>query len=272
MDELLTPIDGIVHLAATPSVIDSWLHPVEAHQNNLSAIVHVIELCQRLKVPRLVFASSAAVYGSQVALPISEAQQTVPISPYGLQKLVCEQYADLFAKKLGIACISLRLFNVFGDRQLPNSPYSGVISVFANAMQTGKPITIYGDGTQTRDFIYVKDVAAVFHQALIAPVPSDSCLTCNIGTGKVVSLIQLVDILKHYFPEWKSDIRFAPARMGDIQHSQADITKAISVLKFKPEWSIQSSISHFVHRIRPSVSERSTANSSLASFEVTYRI
>lgn len=232
-------IDGIAHLAATPSVTESWLHPLDAHHNNLSAIVAVIELCQALKIPRLVLTSSAAVYGGQVSLPISEEQATCPISPYGLQKLVCEQYASLFAKQMGFSFVALRLFNVFGPRQLPNSQYSGVISIFTTAMQQGLPINIYGDGTQTRDFIYVKDVADAFTKALTLPTGSSLYLSCNIGTGKSTSLNQLIEILKGYFPEWKSEIRFLPPRSGDIQHSQANVSLAASLLGFIPDYSVQ---------------------------------
>ncbi len=239
-------IDGIAHLAAIPSVTESWLRPLEAHHHNLSTMIALIQLCQVLDIPKLVFASSAAVYGKQNYLPISEEQYTCPISPYGLQKLVCEQYASLFAKKLGFSFVALRMFNVFGIRQVPNSQYSGVISIFVAAMQQGLPITIYGDGTQTRDFIYVKDVAIAFAKALTIPLAPGSYLTCNLGTGKATSLIQLVDILKAYFPQWKAETRFSFSRPGDIQHSQADISTANLLLGFSPQWSVHSSINLFL--------------------------
>lgn len=235
-------IDGIAHLAATPSVTTSWLQPLESHHNNLSATIAVIQLCQALNIPRLAFASSAAVYGNPTKLPISEEQQTSPISPYGLQKLVSEQYGCLFAKHLGFSFVGLRFFNVFGPRQVPNSQYSGVISIFVTAMQRGLPITIYGDGTQTRDFIYVKDVANGFAKALTTPLESGSSLICNLGTGKSTSLIQLVDILKTCFPQWQSETKFALSRSGDIQHSQANISKASSSLGFTPQWSEHSGL------------------------------
>ena len=248
-DDFTQPIDGIAHLAATPSVTASWLHPLEAHHNNLSATVAAIQLCQALNIPRLVFASSAAVYGNPTQLPISEEQQTAPISPYGLQKLVSEQYASLFAKHLGFSFVGLRLFNVFGPRQVPNSQYSGVISIFVEAMRQGLPIAIYGDGTQTRDFIYVKDVANGFAQALTAPLASGSYLICNLGTGKSISLLDLIDSLKTCLPHWQSEIKFAPPRVGDIQHSQADISKASSHLGFASQLSAQSGLQLFVESL-----------------------
>jgi UDP-glucose 4-epimerase len=239
-------VDGIAHLAAIPSVMESWWKPLETHHSNLSAMVAVIQLCQALGIPRLVFASSAAVYGGQAMLPIAEEQETCPISPYGLQKLASEQYARLFAQQLGFSFVALRLFNVFGPRQLPNSPYSGVISIFESAMQQNQPLTIYGDGSQTRDFIYVKDVAIAFTKALTTSIATGKTLTCNVGTGNSISLGQLVAILKNCFPGWTSEIRFAPARTGDIQHSQADISKATSRLEFSPRWSVQAGMKRFV--------------------------
>lgn len=235
-------IDGIAHLAATPSVTESWLHPLEAHHNNLSSTISVMQLMQTLKIPRLVFASSAAVYGNPIQVPVTEDHPTSPLSPYGLQKLVCEQYANLFAKSFDFSFVGLRMFNVFGSRQVPNSPYSGVISIFASAMQQNLPITIYGDGMQTRDFVYVKDVAIAFTKALTLPLDPGSCLSCNLGTGKAITLLQLVDILKAHFPDWKSQVKLAPARLGDIQHSLADIRKISTVFKFVPQWSLESAM------------------------------
>lgn len=245
------PIDGIAHLAATASVTASWLQPLDTHHNNLSATVAVIQLCQALKIPRLVFASSAAVYGDQTQLPISESHPTHPIAPYGLQKLFSEQYATLFAQKLDLSFVGLRFFNVFGPRQDPSSPYSGVISIFVKAMQQGWPINIYGDGEQTRDFIYVKDLAIALTKSLIIPLQPGSSLICNLGTGKTTSLLKLVDILKTCFPDWQSEINFHPARIGDIRDSQADISKAASVLGFAPQWSIESGIKGLVASLIP---------------------
>lgn len=116
-------------------------------------------------------------------------------------------------------------------------------------MQQNLPITIYGDGTQTRDFIYVKDVAIAFTKALTAPIASGDSLICNIGTGNSISLMQLINSLKPCFPDWNTDIRFAPARTGDILHSEADITQAVSNLGFSPRWPLQSSMQPFVQSL-----------------------
>lgn len=215
---------------------------METHHNNLSAMIKVLQLCQTLKIPKLVFASSAAVYGDKIPLPVSEKQPPNPISPYGLQKLVSEQYAALFAQKFDLSFIGLRLFNVFGPRQVPNSQYSGVISIFVAAMQQGLPITIYGDGSQTRDFVFVQDVVSAFAKALVTSFPPRLTLTCNVGTGKSTSILQLLEIMRSDFPSWQLEPNFAPARAGDILHSQADISQASSVLDFTPQWSIDDGL------------------------------
>lgn len=253
-EDFMQPIHGIAHLAATPSVTQSWLHPLAAHHNNLSTTVAVLQLCRALQASRLVFSSSAAVYGNRVQLPISEDQGTNPISPYGLQKLASEQYIGLFAKQFDLSCIALRLFNVFGPRQLPDSPYSGVISLFAQAMQQRQSITIYGNGQQTRDFVYVQDVACAFIKALTLPLPTGTMFSCNVGTGRATSLMELVHMLKDYCPNWNSDVQYANARLGDIQHSQADIAKITNLLQFTPEWLVSSGLQRLVDSLTSTVS------------------
>ncbi len=234
--------DGLAHLAATPSVTQSWIKPLAAHHNNLSTTVAVIELCHRLKIPRIVFASSAAVYGNPAQIPVSEDTSATPLSPYGLQKSASEQYINLFSKNFGLSAVNLRLFNVFGPRQDPHSPYSGVISIFAKAMMAGLPISISGKGDQTRDFVYVKDVALAFEKALtIALKPGDS-LTCNIGTGTKTSILKLKESLQNHFPDWTASTDFSSPRLGDIQDSQADISKAQLYLNFEPQFSAQAGL------------------------------
>lgn len=234
------PIDGIAHLAAIPSVVESWQQPMESHHSNLSATLNLIQLCRELHIPKLVFASSAAVYGTNSRLSVSEKDPTVPIAPYGLQKLVSEQYANLFAEQFGFSLVVFRMFNVFGQRQVPGSPYSGVISIFVDAMKRGLPIRIFGDGTQTRDFVYVADVAAAYVRALTIPLTPGTCITCNLGTGKSISLLQLIDVLRVHFPQWQLEPEFQAVRMGDIKHSQANISQAHMLLGFTPQWSVEA--------------------------------
>lgn len=250
LNEFVQPIDGLAHLAATPSVTQSWMQPLAAHHNNLSAMVAMLELCQALRIPRLVFASSAAVYGNTTQLPITESHTTRPISPYGLQKLVSEQYATLLAEQAQLSFVALRLFNVFGPRQQPTSPYSGVISIFTQKMQQGLPLTIYGDGQQTRDFVFVKDVAIAFSKALTVPLRVGESIACNVGTGHRTSLLELVDQLKPCFPHWHADIHFAPARPGDIRDSQADISALANLIGFTPSPSIAPGLQRFAESLR----------------------
>lgn len=241
-EDFTQPIDGIAHLAATASVQNSWLYPLKAHHNNLSDTVTVVLMCQVLNIPRLVFASSSAVYGNTSLLPVLEEQEKRPISPYGLQKLASEQYIHLWCQQLKLSAVCLRMFNVFGPRQDPHSSYSGVISIFTKAMQQNLPITVYGDGKQTRDFVYVKDVAIAFTKALTAPLPTGSCTSCNVGMGKQTSLLHLVNILRSFFSEWNAGIHFASSRVGDIKHSRADTSKISSLLDFQPQWSVEEGL------------------------------
>jgi UDP-glucose 4-epimerase len=239
--------NGLVHLAATPSVEQSWLSPLVAHDNNLSTTLAVIQLCHQLTIPRLVFASSAAVYGNPQQISISEATPTTPISPYGLHKLASEQYIALFSQQFGLSSVNLRMFNVFGPRQAPDSPYSGAISIFTSAMLATRPLTLYGDGSQTRDFVYVKDVAIAFKKALTLPLSPGSSLTCNIGTGQAISLLGLIDTLKTCLPHWKAGLTLKPPRSGDIQHSQADIGLATAKLDFTPQWSLEKGLRSLIN-------------------------
>jgi len=245
-EDFTTPIHGIIHLAATPSVNNSWLEPIKTHHNNVSEILYLIQLCSKLKISRLVFASSAAVYGNPINVPVNENHPTKPVSPYGLHKLFGEQYINLFVSQYKLSAVNLRLFNAFGSRQDPTSPYSGVISIFINAMGNNQPITIFGDGKQTRDFVYVKDIVNSIYLALITKLDTGQSITCNIGTGKAISLLEFLSELKQFFPQWKESINFQPPRLGDIIHSQADISKAISQLNYEPNYQLKSALTDFL--------------------------
>jgi UDP-glucose 4-epimerase len=158
----------------------------------------------------VVYASSAAVYGVPAYLPLDEEAPTSPLSPYGLEKLIDEQYASLYSHLYGLSSLGLRYFNVYGPRQDPSSPYSGVISIFTKKIREKKTIQIFGDGSQTRDFIFVKDVAVANVQAL----KSDLNSVCNVATGSSVSLIKLVNELNA--AKEKVAVEYCPARQGDI--------------------------------------------------------
>lgn len=239
-------IDAIAHLAGTPSVQDSWKDVLAAHENNLTATIHMIRLCIASRIRRLVFASSAAVYGESDALRLREGQDTMPSSPYGLQKLACEHYGRLFANGPGPSFIALRMFNVFGPRQHPSSSYSGVISKFVSAVRVGDALRITGDGSQTRDFVFVKDAAKAFALALNADLPNAQSAVCNIGTGRAISLLQLLDVIAARSVR-KAPVKiFAPAVEGDIKHSCADISAAKELLNFSPSYSLETGLSELM--------------------------
>lgn len=238
-------IDGIVHLSAVPSVQDSWNKAFSTHQDNLTSTLSVLELCHHCGIKRIVFASSAAVYGNIQKASINEETSTSPISPYGLHKLFSEHYLSLFSKKLHLSVVALRFFNVFGPRQNPDSQYSGVISKFLNAMKNNKPITIYGTGEQSRDFVFVKDIAEMCSKALLQPL-AESFVTVNIGTGRAVSVNQLVESLKSEFPYWNAGAVHLSAQEGDILHSRADISKARLFFDFKPKYDLETGLASLV--------------------------
>jgi UDP-glucose 4-epimerase len=238
--------DAIVHLAAQPSVVTSWEQPMQAHESNLSLTLHAIMLAHELNIKRVIFASSAAVYGKPSEIPTRESSQTSPSSPYGLQKLTSERYGELFAGALGLTFVGLRFFNVFGPRQSPSSPYSGVISKFLAAMQRGLSVNMTGDGQQTRDFIYVKDVAAAL-QAAVTKIPDETpWLVLNIGTGVPTSILKLHRELSRFFPDGDSVPTFLPGVPGDIRYSTAWTAAATEVLGFCPRYSLQDGLSELV--------------------------
>ncbi len=175
------------------------------------------------------------------AFQFEEDDATLPLSPYGLQKLAGEHYGRLLAGRGGLEFVALRFFNVFGPRQVASSPYSGVISKFVANFSAGRSITINGDGNQTRDFVYVADLVRGIAQALrVADLPPFT--VCNLGSGRAVSIGQLVALLRELFPDWNGAIAHGPALNGDIVHSQASIARAQRVLGYRPEISLEAGL------------------------------
>ena len=243
---LAGPFAAVVHLAALPSVNDSWAQLAQAHARNLTATVRVLELARELGIPRLVFASSAAVYGNPDTVPIAEDHPRRPLSPYGLQKLASEDYGRLLARD-GFSFIALRFFNVFGPRQVADSPYSGVITKFACALRANQPVTIFGDGRQTRDFVYVQDIATGISRALEATDLAPFTV-CNLGCGHAASILQLAETMRGFFQQWKSEFEHAPMPPGDIVRSEADISAAQRLLQYRPEHSLESGLAEMFGR------------------------
>jgi UDP-glucose 4-epimerase len=219
-EAVATAMDGcsrVLHLAAQVFVPESIARPLHSASINVSGFLNVIDCARRLGAEKLVYASSAAVYGSSQDLPLRESSQTGPESPYGLEKLIDDQYAGLFAQLYGQSLCGMRYFNVYGPRQDPRSPYSGVISKFLERAAAGQPLTVFGDGLQTRDFVSVFDVARANAAALFSPV----CGIVNVATGHSVSLLELIDALSQALGR-PLQVAMADPRAGEVRHSAVD--------------------------------------------------
>ncbi|MCX8197378.1 MAG: NAD-dependent epimerase/dehydratase family protein [Candidatus Micrarchaeota archaeon] len=232
----LKDAQAVVHLAALIDVRSSISNPLQDFQVNALGTLNVLEAARKNDIQKVIFASSAAVYGNPVQIPISESHQTAPISPYGASKLAAEGYVNLYSRLYGMKNCTLRLFNVYGRGQGSN-PYAGVIAKFAKAINEGRPPTIYGDGKQSRDFIHIEDVCNAFFLAL----KSDGCPPINIGTGKETTLLQLLEIMQKITKK-KIEPVFAPAQEGEIKRSVADCRLAKEKIGFIPKISIQEGI------------------------------
>ena len=218
---LFKNVDCVFHLAAIPRVPTSIEDPLGTSKNNILGTLNIFKAAVDAKVKRIVFASSSAVYGNQKTLPFKEDMQPAPISPYALQKLVGEQFAKLFNQLYQIPIISLRYFNVYGPRNDPDSEYSLVIGKFLKQKAKGKPLTIFGDGEQTRGFCYVDDVV----EANIKAAESGKL---NISSGKSYSINYLADLIG-------GEIQYLPPRSGDVLHAKADIALAKNLLDWQPK-------------------------------------
>jgi nucleoside-diphosphate-sugar epimerase len=224
-------MDYVLHQAAIPSVGKSVLDPMTSHRANVDGTLNVLLAARDNKVRRLVFAGSSSEYGESPTLPKHEAMPVAPKSPYALQKVVGEEYCRLFTQLYGLETVSIRYFNVFGPRQQPNSPYSGVISLFVKALSTGQSPIILGDGKQTRDFTYIANVVDGVLRACTAPKASGEAI--NVATGGRISLLELLDTLNRIMGTSIAPT-FGPAREGDVRDSQASIEKAKTLLGFTP--------------------------------------
>lgn len=213
-------ISHVVHLAAQVSVVASLEDPEFSAQQNIIGYLNVLDAAKNAGVKRMVYASSAAIYGEPHSLPLTEDVPMQQLSPYGLEKKVNEDYADLYHRLHGFSAIGMRFFNVYGPRQDPKSPYAGVIALFMDRIKDKLPLTVNGDGEHTRDFIYVRDVARTNVAALGVDVPG----ACNVATGKKTSLNDLIEVLAEITAN-PADVTYGPEREGDIVHSLADPAK-----------------------------------------------
>lgn len=221
----------ILHQAALASVPRALAEPALNYRSNISGTFNVLEAARRAGVARVVYASSSAVYGPQTALPLDETLPPNPISPYAMAKLVGEELARSYARSYGLSVVCLRYMNVYGPRQDPGSPYSGVISIFVTRALAGRPVTIYGDGAQTRDFVYVGDVVAA-NLAAAALATGDAPAIINIGSGVQTSVSALYAQVAALLPT-AQPATYAAARAGDIAHSVAATAHAQRLLAWQ---------------------------------------
>lgn len=237
LEELVARCDAVLHLAAIVSVPFTIENPLLSLQVNTQGLLQILHAVSKVDNSiRVVHASSAAVYGDTQALPCDEKMilPSVPLSNYALQKIHSEDYAKLYSHLYGIQSLALRYFNVYGLRQDPYSPYSGVISRFAEAHQNAKPLTIFGDGQQSRDFIYVEDVA----KANVLALQSNYTGVLNIATGKACTLLQLIDYIAQTSQK-SPQLQFAESRIGDIKESYGSPDLAKLQLGFTATISVQ---------------------------------
>jgi len=236
-------VDYVLHQAAIPSVPRSVSDPITSNRANIDATLNVLVAARDAGVRRVVYAASSSAYGDTPTLPKHEEMPTAPLSPYALQKLVGEQYLAMFHRLYGLETVSIRYFNVFGPRQDPSSPYSGVISLFIRALSEGHAPTIYGDGEQTRDFTYVANVVDGVLRACHAPGVAGSVI--NVATGGRISLNLLLNTLRALMG---SDVkaRYAESRAGDVRDSQADISRARRLLNYEPAVSFEEGLDRTV--------------------------
>lgn len=241
-DAMLSAFQGaqyVFHLAAIPSVPRSIQNPIPSHDVNINGTFTVLRAAADARVQRVVYAASSSAYGNTAVLPKVESMRPDPLSPYAAQKLMGEHYCSVFTNCFSLECVALRFFNVFGPRQDPGSPYSGVLSLFMKSLLTGQPPTIFGDGEQSRDFTYVEDVAALVWKA--AQAPGVGGRVFNAGNGNRYTLNQTWELLQKI-----SGVRMAPhygpPRAGDVQDSQADTTLAKSLLGHAPQFSFEEGL------------------------------
>jgi len=218
--QVVVGASAVVHLAAVASVQASVDDPVSTHQSNFIGTMNICEAMRKAGVKRVVYASSAAVYGNNgEGASIDEETTKAPLTPYASDKLASEHYFDFYRREHGLEPVIFRFFNIFGPRQDPSSPYSGVISIFSERVQQGLPIAVFGDGEQTRDFMYVEDLVDVLVQAIELPTVAPGAI--NVGWNHATTLKQVLQALEQVVGTLPV-ITYGPARLGDIRHSRAD--------------------------------------------------
>jgi nucleoside-diphosphate-sugar epimerase len=244
-------VDYVFHQAAIPSVPRSVREPLASHESGPTATINMLEAARLAGVRRFMFAASSSAYGDTVELPKHEEMLPQPLSPYAAGKLAGEHYVKVYAQTMGLDGVSLRYFNIFGPRQDPSSPYSGVISIFIEKMSQGQRPTIFGDGTQTRDFTYVANAVAANLAAMRHPQPLGGGVF-NVGTGQRIQLLDLVASLNAIFA---TDVEpsFQPSRAGDVRDSLACLDRVRRVLGYQPAISFEEGLRRTVDASLPTI-------------------
>lgn len=232
MHKACAGVDYVLHEAAIPSVPKSVLDPIGSNRANIDGTVNLLVAARDAKVKRVVYAASSSAYGDTPTLPKHEAMTPIPISPYAVAKLASELYMISFFRCYGLETVCLRYFNIFGPRQDPSSPYSGVLAKFSTQMLRGEQPTIFGDGETSRDFTYIDNAVSANLLACSAPAPECAGRVFNCATGRRITLNETFAALQP-LTGYKGEIKYAPERTGDIKHSLADITLAQKHLGYK---------------------------------------
>ena len=246
-------VDIIFHEAAFTSVPQSILMPQACNQVNVDGVLNVLNAARRNDVKKIVFASSSSVYGDTPTLPKHEDMPLVPISPYGVSKLAGEMYFRVYHKVYGLNTSCLRYFNVFGPRQRDSS-YSGVIAIYFGKIARREPLNIFGDGTQSRDFTFVKDVVGA--NILAVNEPKAIGETFNIGAGSPITLNDLAKTMLDVTGHTELQIHHQNPRPGDILHSFGDITKARKYLKYQPQYNIRTGLENYLQYLDENFAEK----------------
>jgi nucleoside-diphosphate-sugar epimerase len=264
MHQTCAGVDYVLHQAAIPSVPKSVLDPLGSNRANVDGSVNVLVAARDAKVKRVVYAASSSAYGDTPTLPKYEGMKPDPISPYAVAKLASEQYMISFYRCYGLETVCLRYFNIFGPRQDPSSPYSGVLAKFITQMLRGQPPTINGDGEQSRDFTYIDNAVEANLLACKGPAAKAAGQVFNVATGRRVTLNETFKLLKP-LTAYDGQPKYGPKRSGDIKHSLADISKAEAALGYRPLVHFEEGLRRTVEWYRKQTSDLSPQTSGVAS-------
>src|SRR5207248_3856903 len=249
MHEACRGADYVFHEAAIPSVPKSVLDPLGSNRANVDGTVHLLITARDAKVKRVVYAASSSAYGDTPTLPKHEGMPPNPISPYAVAKLTGEYYMKSFYRCYGLETVCLRYFNIFGPRQDPTSPYSGVLAKFITLMLKGEQPTILGDGTQSRDFTYIDNAVDANLLACRAPANEVAGRTFNVATGKRADLNETFRVLKK-LTGYSGEVKYGPERAGDVKHSLADTSRAENYLGYKPKIDFEEGLQRTIEWYR----------------------